>query len=366
VRTNFPLGINKVYIYLSFCVCVKSSLWSTLAPHVLTHFAQTFTPRERSHSKWPMSYQSEGLWGSFGNHFPWVFWILFWAKVPLSSKKMWTLGTERWRLVSERRERQMMGRREKRWLREDGWLQESEATGGQDVPLLEEACWRTGHDAHSVCVCVWVCVAVNQNTSVGPGEELRWGSRFSTILSLRHEHQNQATLQRRSSVLRDTRHSAGLMKSSLCQSSSGSELQKSEKGRRRWRKRGFILESRLSSGSRLNKTATVMKTNPSLLRPLDSSPPLFVIGERGLVFALLGGTSSCRSTWGASPTLGVCRVGDAVTPGDPDPLSISRGRLLGEAVMMPTLNPSPSSQTPPPHTHTHTLRGGLMIANKER
>ena len=65
---------------------------------------------------------------------------------------------------------QVTGSRKKWWLREDGWLQESKATGGQVVPLLVEACWRTGHDAACehvcVCVCVFVCVCETLSVSI--------------------------------------------------------------------------------------------------------------------------------------------------------------------------------------------------------
>lgn len=58
----------------------------------------------------------------------------------------------------------MIGWREEWGLREDGWLQESEATGGQDVPLLVEACWRTGHDAVYACVTVCATLSVSIKT----------------------------------------------------------------------------------------------------------------------------------------------------------------------------------------------------------
>lgn len=82
---------------------------------------------------------------------PWVFnfWILFWEKLPLSLKKS-SNRIAGW-YYNQMRKHQVIGGGEKWWLREDGWLQELEATGGQDVPLLVEACWRTGHDVACVC-----------------------------------------------------------------------------------------------------------------------------------------------------------------------------------------------------------------------
>lgn len=91
---------------------------------------------------------------------------------------------------------QVIGRREKLWLREDGWLQKSEATGGQDVPLLVGACWRTGHDAGSVCVrvhvrarvCVFVCQSLlkhicRSNRHTGP----------TTRIQIFHDHLRTAS-----------------------------------------------------------------------------------------------------------------------------------------------------------------------------
>lgn len=72
---------------------------------------------------------------------------------------------------------QMTGQREERWQREDGWLQESVATGGQHIPLLAEGSWGTGHDAACarvcVCVCVTLSVAINTHLYV---QDKHWES----------------------------------------------------------------------------------------------------------------------------------------------------------------------------------------------
>lgn len=54
----------------------------------------------------------------------------------------------------------MIGLRKEWQQSEDSWLQDSEATGGQDVPLLLEACWRTVHDAAYACVRACVTLSV--------------------------------------------------------------------------------------------------------------------------------------------------------------------------------------------------------------
>lgn len=91
-------------------------------------------------------------------------WILPWGKkklLPLLKQKdLYKLNDAQQGNFCHGMMTQMTGQREERWQREDGWLQESVATGGQHIPLLAEGSWGTGHDAACARVClvsVWHC-----------------------------------------------------------------------------------------------------------------------------------------------------------------------------------------------------------------
>lgn len=121
-----------------------------------------------------MSYHVEGLPGSFGNHprlcsyldsSPSLLNPLLREKkdfLPLLKQKdLYKLNDAQLGNLCSGVMTQMTGQREERWQREDGWLQESVATGGQHIPLLAEGSWGTGHDAACARVCVCVCVTLS-------------------------------------------------------------------------------------------------------------------------------------------------------------------------------------------------------------
>lgn len=168
--SSFPLLFSQLWFHQTFCICVQSSLWLaflwhfyTLNPSIIFKRAFKFKMADGL----PLWKSLRLLWESLSScpYFTLVlnFWIFLWANVLLFlwRQKGVNLGdfTYRWGQRRKKKNRWLEG--EKWWLREDGWLQESEATGGQDVPLLVEACWKTGHDAASVCVRVCVCDTVS-------------------------------------------------------------------------------------------------------------------------------------------------------------------------------------------------------------
>lgn len=88
-----------------------------------------------------VSYHAEGLPGSFGNH------PRLQSLTPESSpdgkkrllpllkqKDLYKLNDAQLGDFCSGTMTQMTGQREERWQREDGWLQESVATGGQHIP----------------------------------------------------------------------------------------------------------------------------------------------------------------------------------------------------------------------------------------
>lgn len=121
-----------------------------------------------------MPYHVEGLSGSFGNHLllsscldssPLLLNPLLREKkfLPLLKQKdLYKLNDAQQGNFCCGMMTQMTGQREDRWQREDGWLQESVATGGQHIPLLAEGSWGTGHDAACARVCLCLCDTVTR------------------------------------------------------------------------------------------------------------------------------------------------------------------------------------------------------------
>lgn len=137
--------------------------------------AQASSQGAHSNSKWPVSYHSEA---SFRNrlpsrlHFTWVlnFWIL-WAKVLLCfEKKNKTLKQKKCKagLISqpdeerERKKSQMIGRREKWWLREKMAGSRSQKP---QVGKTSLCYWRrVGEQSMTQPVYVYVCVTLSVST----------------------------------------------------------------------------------------------------------------------------------------------------------------------------------------------------------
>lgn len=95
-------------------------------------------------------------------------WILSWGKKKkrlfplLKPKDLYKLNVAQLGNFCSWMMTQMTGQREERWQREDGWLQESVATGGQHIPLLAEGSWGTGYDAACARVCFCLCDTVSR------------------------------------------------------------------------------------------------------------------------------------------------------------------------------------------------------------